>query len=294
MKQIIQLIVFGVLLTFFSCDYFKEPEEKVGIARVNNQNLFLEDLEGLVQPNTSKEDSILLVNDFINRWASQRLLIDAAERNLTDEEKVSFEKLVKQYRYDLYTRAYLEAIVNRTIDTVFTKEELQKYYEQEKNNFKTTNQIVKLRYIKLMEDNPKFKLIQQKFFDDKTNPTFWENYQLQFNSFAMNDSIWVEMNQIYRKLPFITPENRDSFIKSGNTIVQKDSLDVYLVKIKNVIDKNQEAPYEYIEPTLKQVILNQRKLALIKKFETDLTNDALKNKTFEVFTQTDSIGIANP
>jgi hypothetical protein len=283
LKKLNYLFVLSVVFTFFSCDYFKKPEEQVGIARVNNSYLYEEDLEGLIPLDTSEADSIALVQDFINRWASQRLLIDAAERNLTEVERVSFEKLVKQYRHDLYTRAYLEAIVNRTIDTLISKEELQDYYKLHQSNFKTVNQIVKLRYINLIEDHPKFKVIQQKFFDDKTNPSFWESYQLQFKNFAMNDSIWVEMNQIYRKLPFITPENRDNYITKGNTIIQKDSLDVYLVKIKNVIDKNQEAPYEYIEPTLRQVILNQRKLELIRKFESDLTNDALKNNTYEIY-----------
>lgn len=266
-----------------ACSYFKDPVEKLGIARVNNNYLYEEDLLGLIPPDSKPEDSILLVKDFINRWAAQRLLIEAAERNLQEDEKADFEKLVQQYRYDIYTRAYLEAIVNKTIDTFVSKAELQAYYQQHQSNFKTVSQIVKLRYIHLAEDHPKIKLIQQNFFDDKTKATFWKNYELQFKNFAMNDSVWVEMNQIYRKLPFIQPENRDNFMISNKTIVHKDSLDVYFVKVKSVIDKNQEAPYEYIEPTIKQVIINQRKLELIKKFEKDLTNDALKNKTYEVY-----------
>jgi len=281
----LNLIIPLLLCVLFSssCDYFKEPEKKEGIARVNNIFLYEEDLAGLIPQNTSKEDSVLITQDFINRWASQRLLIDAAERNLTEQQKNEFEKLVQQYRYDLYTRAYLEAIVNKTIDTVISETELKEYYKQHQSNFKTVNQIVRLRYIHLTADHPKFKLMEQKFFDNKTKASFWENYQLQFKNFAMNDSVWVEMNQIYRKLPFITPENRDNFMIKGKTITHKDSLDVYFVKIKDVIDKNQLAPYEYIEPTLRQVILNQRKLELIKKFETDLTNDALKNNNYEVY-----------
>lgn len=283
MKKLNYIFISGFTLLLFSCSYFKEPEKKVGIARVNNNYLYEEDLIGLIPPESKPEDSVLLVKDFINRWAAQRLLIDAAERNLSEEEKTDFEKLVQQYRHDIYTRAYLEAIVNKTIDTFVSKSEMKAYYNQYKSNFKTVSQIVKLRYIHLAGDHPKLKLMQQKFFDDKTKASFWEKYQLQFKNFALNDTIWVEMNQIYRKLPFITPENRDSFIANGKTIVHKDSLDVYFVKVRKVIDKDEEAPYEYIEPTLKQVILNQRKLELIKKFETDLTNDALKNNTYEVY-----------
>jgi hypothetical protein len=50
-----------------------------------------------------------------------------------------------------------------------------------------------------------------------------------------------------------------------------------------VIDKNQISPFEYIKPTLNEVLLNKRKLELIKKFEKDITNDAIKNNDYEIY-----------
>ena len=58
---------------------------------------------------------------------------------------------------------------------------------------------------------------------------------------------------------------------------------MYLVKITGVIDRNQTSPYEYVKPTLKEVILNMRKLELIKKFEKDITDDAIKDKDYEIY-----------
>jgi hypothetical protein len=136
----------------------------------------------------------------------------------------------------------------------------------------------------LLKDNPKYETIKSKFFDyRKSDKAFWETYALQFKSFAMNDSVWVEMNQIYAKLPFINPDNRDEFMVPGKTIQRQDSLDVYLVKISNVIDKNQIAPFEYLKTTLKEVLLNKRKLELIKKFEKEITDDAIKDEKYEVY-----------
>jgi hypothetical protein len=34
---------------------------------------------------------------------------------------------------------------------------------------------------------------------------------------------------------------------------------------------------------LKEVLLNKRKLELIKKFEKDITNDAIKNNDYEIY-----------
>jgi len=40
-----------------------------------------------------------------------------------------------------------------------------------------------------------------------------------------------------------------------------------------------------VSPTIEQIILNKRKLELIKKLEKDITKDAIKDKKFETFTK---------
>jgi len=275
---------FLFFLMVCSCNYFKPEKKAQSIARVGKSYLYKSDIATLVPAGTTKEDSLLLVRDFINRWASQKLLIEAAERNLSDAKKSEYNTLIKQYKIDLYTKAYIEEVVKRTVDTVITQEELKKYYEENKENFRTNGTLVRLRYINLSKNNPRFETIRSKFFDySKKDKKFWETYALQCNSFAMNDSVWVDMSQVYTKLPFITPDNRDELVIVGKRIEKIVNNNVYLVKITNVIDKNQISPFEFSKPTLKEVLLNKRKLELINKFELDITNDAIKNNDYEIY-----------
>lgn len=275
---------FLVFLMVCSCNYFTPEQKPQSIARVGKNYLYKSDIATLVPAGTSKEDSILLVRDFIDRWACQKLLIDAAERNLSDNKKKEYNALIKQYKVDLYTRAYIEEVVKNTVDTLVSEEELKKYYDENKENFKTSGTLVRLRFLNLSKDNPRFETIRSKFFDyNKKDKKFWSTYSLQFKSFALNDSVWVDMNQVYEKLPVITPENRDEFMRTGKKIQIQDKDNTYLIKVTNAIDKNQVSPFEYIKPTLKEVILNKRKLELIKKFEKDITNDAIKNKDYELY-----------
>lgn len=273
------------LLVFFSsCNYFKPEAKPQSIARVNDSYLFKEDIKDLVPAGTSKEDSLVIVRNFIDRWASQKLLMNATEINLSTERQEEYNKLIRQYKIDLYTRAYIEEIVKTTVDTVVSDEELKEYYKENKENFKTDGTLVKLRYIHLSKDNPRYQTIRSKFFDyRKSDKKFWETYGMQFKSFVLNDSVWVEMNQIYKKLPFISPDNRSEYISAGKSIEKNDSLDIYLVKVTNVLEKNQVSPFEYVKPTLQQVILNNRKLELIKKFEKEITDDAIKSKKYEIY-----------
>lgn len=278
---------FGVLLIFFafvSCSYFKPEAKPEAIARVGESYLYKGDIADLIPEGTSKQDSLVIVQNFINRWATQKLLINAAEINITKEEQIEFDQLIQQYKVDLYTKAYLEAIVKREVDTSVSNADIKAYYQENKENFRTNGTLVRLRYIHLSKEHPKFHLIKSKFFDTKkSDAKFWETYQLQFKSSALNDSVWVEMNQVYQKLPFITPDNRENYIAPGKTIQYPDSTDVYLVKISNVIDKNEVSPYDYVKSTLKELIINRRKLELIKKFEKEITDDAIKNKNYEIY-----------
>jgi hypothetical protein len=276
------VIVIGLLL-FLSCN--SRPEAKPeAVARVNDFYLYKDEVKGLVPVGTSKEDSTVMMRNYIDRWASQKLLIKAAEVNLSDEKKAAFDKLVRQYRVDLYTKAYIEEVVRTTVDTVVSDEEMTAYYKENKENFRTNGTLVRLRYIHMAKDNPKYEAIKSRFFDfRKSDKKFWDQYAMQFKSFAFNDSVWVDMSQVYSKLRFINPDNRDGYISPGKSIQFPDGNDIYLVKIVNVIDRNQTSPYEYLKPTLREVILNKRKLELIKKFEKDITDDAIKDKNYEIY-----------
>jgi len=277
-------VILFLIFLFASCTFFTPEAKPQAIARVNDSYLFREDIKNLVPPGTSKEDSLVIIRNYIDRWASQKLMTSAAEINLSAEKQAEYDELIKQYKIDLYTKGYIEDIVKTTVDTVVSEKELESYYKENRENFRTNGTLVKLRYVHLPKDHPKFATIKSKFFDyRKSDKKFWETYSMQFKSFVLNDSVWVEMNQIYRKLPFINPENRAEYISSGKSIEKSDSTDVYLVKVTNVLDNKQVSPFQYIKPTIKQVILNKRKLELIKKFEKDITDDAIKSKKYEIY-----------
>lgn len=63
----------------------------------------------------------------------------------------------------------------------------------------------------------------------------------------------------------------------------EDSLGVYLISVENVKLRSEQAPLEYALPGIKQILLNKRKLELIKKLEKDITQDAIRNDKFEIY-----------
>nr|WP_322623927.1 hypothetical protein [uncultured Flavobacterium sp.] len=279
------LFVFSMLTLLTACGGKNESVRKEdAAARVNDTYLAKDELLGLVPAGTSKKDSIAIVKTFIDRWASQTLMFDAATVNIGEEKQQELEKLIKQYKADLYTRAYLEELVKQSVDTTVTEDQLGAYYDANKDNFRTTGMLVKLRYLRMEKDHAKFAQVRQRFLSgNKKDKKPLNDMSLYFKSYAFNDTVWTSMNEVYQKLPFITPDNRGKYISSGISYQYPDSADVYLVKVNRVIDRNSVAPYEYIKPTLKEVIINNRKLELIQKIQKDITDDAIKNNKYEVY-----------
>lgn len=278
-------ISFLLLLTLTtSCSYFKKPKEPNAVARVGNSFLYDSDIISLVPPGTSKNDSIAIVNDYINRWATQKLLFSNAEVNLNSKDAAAFQELINQYKIDLYTKAYIEDLVIRQIDTVVSNEEIEKYYNNNKVFFKNPNELVKLRYINLVKKNPKLATIKSKFSSfTKNDKKELQEQAIQFKSYAFNDSMWVDINQVYEKLPFINVNNKEEYIVSGKNFQYPDSTTVWLVKVNNVLSKNEATPLQFLRPTIKQVIINNRKLELVQTIEKEITNDAIKNNKYEIY-----------
>lgn len=275
------LVIFFVALT--SCNWVSD-QEPLAIARVGNTTLYKSDIEGLVPNGTSKKDSTAIVTDYINRWATQKLLIEKATLNLSSEKQKSLDNLIKQYKADLYTNAYLEQLVNQEIDSVVTQEQINEYYAKNKQKFTNSSELVKLRYVNMQKGNPKEAKIKEFFFaNNSAQKTALLNSTENFIDYAFNDSVWVDISQVFEKLPFINLDNKNNYIRTGNAFTYKDSLHTWFVKIKDVSAKNQITPLQYLAPTLNKVIINNKKNTLIKQVEKEITNDAIKNKDYEIY-----------
>ncbi|WP_371873488.1 peptidyl-prolyl cis-trans isomerase [Seonamhaeicola sp. ML3] len=278
------LIIFAFSMFIYSCEYLKRPPEVEAVARVNDSYLSYSDLKGLVNQGTSKDDSIFIVENFINRWATQQLLVDGAILNLSESTQQNFDKLVNQYKTDLYAKAYMEALVKQSIDTLVTNKEVQEYYDNNKEVFKLNEELIKFRYVHVDENIIDYNKIKEKFERFEANDKVeLDSISIQFKSYSLNDSIWIKLSQVITKIPVINSENKNELLKKSNFIQLKDSLGVYLMQINDVLLRNETAPLEYVKPTIDQIVINKRKLELIRQLEKDITKDAIKNKQFEIY-----------
>ncbi|MFD2826145.1 peptidyl-prolyl cis-trans isomerase [Leeuwenhoekiella polynyae] len=279
------LLVALMSVLLVSCDLLgSKAPAGVPVARVGDHYLYKEDIAKLVTSDMNADDSTTIVNSYINRWATQRLLMNNAQRNITLDEQDRLNKLVDQYELDLYAQAYKDALVARSLDSTITDTEASLFYDENKENFKLNESLLKFRFLEMSDTDYNIEEIKKRFtrFDNE-DKRYLDSISVQFKAQYLNDSTWVSLDKVIAKIPPVTIDNSSRLLNKTDFLQLRDSLGLYLIAIKDRLDRNDDAPLSYVLPTVKQILLNRRKLELIKQLEKDITKDAIKNKQFELY-----------
>ncbi|MDB4087016.1 peptidyl-prolyl cis-trans isomerase, partial [Flavobacteriaceae bacterium] len=145
-------------------------------------------------------------------------------------------------------------------------------------------EIVNARYLKINSENYNLKDVIKRFRRFKNNDKlFLDSISLQFSSYYFNDSLWINKDVFFNKLPEIKERLKQNIVKNKLFYRLQDSLELYLINIKDYKPKNDIAPFDFIKSTLKQVLLNKKKLEFISKFEKELIENALQQNEFEFY-----------
>jgi len=268
-----------------SCsDFLNGKEDDAPLARVGDTYLYEDAVASMISDGMSPQDSAAFVVNYINKWASKQLLLSKSKINLPEEKLAEFDRLVADYRADLYTKAYLEALVQQSQDTVVSRQELEQFYQSRKENFKLDEKLVQLRFavlpVQFLNKEEVVGKLKSYSAEDKA---FLDSIAVQFNKLHLNDSIWVDASRVMKEIPVITYDNQDRYLKKSQFFELQDSLGVYLGKVTNVLDVNDVAPLTYIEPNIKQIILNRRRLEKMRKLENDVLDEAIQKNEFEIY-----------
>lgn len=278
----------GGIFWITSCQLFNttdadETGEKESLARVYDRYLYKQDLLDLIPEGLSESDSLAFIQNYINVWAKDQLMVIKAEYNLTENQK-NFEKQIEEYRNDLLKFAYRQQYISQNLDTNISEAAIQNSYKSGSNDFALKENIVKVRYAAINLEAPDLKKALKWFDSDKPkDEEKLYDYALKYAfKFSLRDSSWVSYDQLRRQLP-VPNENQEEFIKTRPKTQFSDSTNVYLLEIKDYRLRGDKAPLPYSREIIKSILINKRKLEIIGKLEQNLLEDALDKKEFEVY-----------
>jgi len=270
-----------LLFIVISCN-FKDVNDSNYIAKLGDEYLSYSDIKNKIPSNTSFQDSLDIASKFIKEWATNKLLIQSAEINLTANEMESIEEKSKKYRNGLILSEYKNKISKNNPDSVVSVDEIKFFYEKNSKNFKLYNEIVQGRYVKLNNKYFNVSEIKRRFKRfSSSDKYFFDSISIQLLNYFFNDSTWINKDLFFNKIPSLEDREIERIVKNNLFYVKEDSLALYLIKINKYKNADDYAPLDYIYDRIRELISNRKRIDYLNKIEKELIEDALAKNIFE-------------
>lgn len=254
------------------------------VANVGQVQLFEKDLVSIVPEGSSFEDSVRIINEYVQQWVRKQLILAEAEKNLN--ELPHLERQVKAYREDLLIYAYEKSLVQSKVDTAITPEELESFYHQVKDNFKLKGLIMDATCLSVPKGAPKMDSIK-----------FWlkyprDRYQLRLEEYAMQygayfhlaQQDWLHFEDIQKELRTVRIYQPRATLKYRSYFETEDSLNKYYLRVHDYKLEGDYPPIGLIKEKLKVLLHNQRKTAFLQEMYETLLKKAFSANQFNIRT----------
>ncbi len=263
------------LLFLLSCK--EEKKEGKVIASAYDYKLYADDLQRVVPKDLKGKDSTVFVQNYINRWMQEKVLLYYSKQNLI-EGKDDMEKQIEAYRNSLMIYNYQSRFVQQHLDTIVSDAEIEEYYRSHPDDFQLKNNIVKVMFIKLNKDSKNIKVARKLLKSDEKEDIeklkdLAERYSVNY---FLNDDVWILFDDLLKEVPIRT-YNQENFLRNNRYFEVKDSAYTTLVRINGFKIKDGLSPLNFEYERIRMIILNKRKQMLIKKLERDILEKARKD-----------------
>ncbi len=284
-KSYFLFLILALGLVFSSCGTKEEAavENNQKLAKVFNKVLYLSDLDGMISPSDSPQDSLLKLNALVETWVRDNLLMHEAERNIS--KNLNIDQLVRDYRASLIRHSYEKRMVEVSLDSVITQQELLTYYETNKDQYQLTNTIMRCHFLKVpkgIADISEAKRLWKDKDDSDENYKALLEYASQFAQvYMLEDSLWSKLDDIALQLPknTISP----SKVRADKTYSLDDDDYHYFLEVLETVGAKKIAPLDYIKDQITKVILHKRKFKLLEEKKEEFYERETQRNNVEIF-----------
>ena len=260
----------------------KKAEDEKIIVQYGEHFLTDRDIRLILPQDISAEDSTLLVSTYIEEWVKKKAIVDKAEANIDDLTLKEIDNKMVEYRQDLLVNAYNNYLIEKNVNDSVSDAEVRSYFEKHKESFPLSKDIVRYRSVSVKNaDSGK----AERLFNSGRDEDFDEVMKIVLTSrtnYHDKDSAWYPVDVLQAQYPKLNDgDNFNQLINRRRIKIVEDSL-VTFIRILNIKPKGGEAPYEFVKPTIKNLILNKRKLNLLGDLQKELYKEAINKNQIQI------------
>lgn len=268
-----------VSLMLLSChkrEEVKYVSGKTPLVELDGNVLYREDLLQVLPVDISEADSAQFANRYIENWLSELLLYQNAERNVRDDKQI--EELVENYRRSLIVHEYQQLLIEQKIEQDITMQEIETFYNDNKNLFVLEEPILKGLFIKLPLSAPNQNSIMKlyRLRDDESYDEIEKYCIRNAPYYEFFYDYWHSVSDIEILLPSMEVSLQD-YLNKNDFLEIKDDEFLYLLNVSEYLPKGSVAPIEQVENRIKRLLINNKAVSYIQKIKKDLYNSAIEN-----------------
>lgn len=251
------------------------------VAVVNGKELYVTDLAHLYTPEMTAADSVARTEAFVDEWIRSQIKDDAASAALRDRQ-TDIEQMVAQYRKSLIRYRWENEYVNSRIDTTVTREQIQVYYDENKDNFRLAGPIVRARVARIPVDMRQSGKLEDMFrsmeADDKAAfQNICDKNGYRYDNFTAE---WTDFSQVLTHIPF-SYKNFDEFLKQKRFYDTKDDDFHYMMLVESYLPTGDYSPLSRESESIRKLLIYKRRAELLKRLDDSLYTRALEDRKVE-------------
>lgn len=281
-------VILVIAAAMTGCGQEHNHKGKTPLVEVSGEFLYKEDLQAALPLNISKDDSVLFAEHYIRNWIEDALLFDKAEGNIPDNDKIS--KLVENYRRALIMHTYQEELVNQKLANDISEEEINAYYEKNKELFRLDNPLVKGLFIKVPLSSP--DLGNVRVWYRKNNQDVIEKLE----KYSLRNAVsydyfydrWTSVPDVAAKIPLKVLDTDANYLDKNRNVEVKDTAFCYFLHIEDFLGKDKQKPLDFARDEIKEILISLKRVEFINKVKEDLYQRASdRNKIIYYYLNSD-------
>lgn len=274
-SHILALAFLSVLFLTVGCGGGDSAGDSQVIAQFKDKTLTQKQLDFYVPDGVPSEDSARFAKQFVKRWIREQAVMDRAiSQDETLSERVEYK--VEDYRAKLIMHEYHTGLIEESLDKDVPLAEIQAYYEQNKDNFRSKETLYSYFYLVSTTSDGLDQAARWMRAKDEASITKLRNWAAENAMEAKLDSSFAGETQVNN----ISKGYYGSLQKAGkgqlirwNGVIQGVRRR-YMFKMIEIVDSGDYLPISMCEDKIKGLLINERKLKLIEETEQKILQDA--------------------
>ena len=262
-----------VLVLCASCRRNADPV----VAQVYQYKLYSSEVQAGMPSGLSKEDSLVLVRDFIDNWVKEKLVLHEAEHRLSPREK-NFDRELTEYRNSLLIQRYLDKIwMTDTANNTVSEQAISDFARSLDDRYTVEKEIVRVNYVKMPTRSDKLPLVKEILFNEDQRVAKKEALVTMLGDsieYLVDDDEWLYLDDLQNEISFqIDLQKYDGSVLRIEKEVGENTVLLVILDYRSRRSVNETKEERAAAGML---LTNQRRTQYVNQYIQELYDRALK------------------